>query len=90
MAFLGSFATTVTVTLDIAPGASGTVTSAPSGFNCSGNDTTCTADFDATTSVTLTAMPASGQTFPGWDSACAGTSTTCNKQPTRLQGPRWP
>ncbi len=65
----------VTVTVDIAPGASGTVTSSPSGFNCSGNDTTCTASFEANTTVTLTATPASGQVFLGWGGACSGTST---------------
>lgn len=70
-----SLAAPVTVTLDIAAGATGTVTSSPSGFNCSGSETTCTASFEASTSVTLTATPSSGNTFVGWGGACTGTST---------------
>jgi RHS repeat-associated protein len=53
------------------------VTSSPTGFNCTGQDTTCTAAFDASATVTLTATPDTGQVFLGWGGACAGTDTTC-------------
>jgi lysophospholipase L1-like esterase len=50
----------------------GTVTSIPAGINCG---TTCTADYTAGISVTLTATPMSGSTFAGWSGACTGTAT---------------
>jgi hypothetical protein len=46
----------------------GTVTSAPAGIDCG---KACTATF--TGPVTLTATPATGSTFSGWDGACSGT-----------------
>lgn len=67
--------TPVAVLVDILAGASGTVTSAPSGFNCTGQDVSCTAQFEANATVTMTATPASGQTFLGWGGACSGTAT---------------
>jgi hypothetical protein len=48
---------------------SGTVTSSVGGINCG---TTCSADFDAGTSVTLTAVAGSNSTFVGWSGACSG------------------
>jgi hypothetical protein len=51
----------------------GTVTSNPSGINCG---STCNADYDSNTSVTLSAVPNSGYTFSGWSGgACSGTGT---------------
>jgi len=51
----------------------GTVTSNPSGINCG---STCSANYDSGTSVTLTASPASGYTFTGWSGGeCSGTGT---------------
>jgi len=50
---------------------SGTVTSSPSGINCG---STCSASYADGTNVTLTATPASGSTFAGWD-VCTGTGT---------------
>jgi hypothetical protein len=50
----------------------GTVTSAPAGINCG---SACSATF--TSSVTLTAAPASGSQFVGWSGACTGTALTC-------------
>jgi hypothetical protein len=62
---------------------SGTVSSSPAGIACGA---TCTATFGAV-SVTLTAAPAAGSTFAGWDSDvtpdpattadCSGTALTC-------------
>jgi RHS repeat-associated protein len=63
------------VTLDLTGSGAGTVTSSPAGFNCTGSATTCTATFATNTTVTLTATPASGQTFSGWSGACAGTGS---------------
>ena len=48
---------------------SGTVTSAPAGINCG---PICTSSFNAGTSVTLTATPASSGSFSGWSGACSG------------------
>jgi serine protease len=48
---------------------SGTVTSVPAGIHCGA---VCTASFPAGTSVTLTAKPAAGTTFTGWNGACVG------------------
>jgi hypothetical protein len=74
-------AKTVTATFSFAPGAvfplsvsrtgagNGSVASTPAGIDCGG---TCTANFDAGTSVTLNATPAAGSAFAQWSGACAG------------------
>lgn len=63
------------VTRESTLGASkGTVTSNPAGIDC-GN--TCTAEFAAGTSVTLTATPDDGSIFAGWSGDCSGSTTTC-------------
>jgi hypothetical protein len=55
----------------------GSVTSSPSGINCSimagSTSGTCSASFTDGTSATLTATAASGQSFSGWSGACSGT-----------------
>jgi secreted trypsin-like serine protease len=62
-----------TLTVVKSGGGSGTVTSNPAGINC-GSD--CSASFTNGTSVTLTATPASGSTFAGWEGeGCSGTGT---------------
>jgi hypothetical protein len=48
---------------------SGTVTSSPSGINCS---STCSVSFTGGAQVSLTATPASGWSFTGWGGACGG------------------
>ena len=48
----------------------GIVTSSAGGITCG---TSCAADFDAGTSLTLTAVAAAGSTFTGWSGACSGT-----------------
>ena len=70
---------TMTVTKD--GSGTGSVTSTPSGINCG---STCTATFPASTTVTLTASPATGSTFIGWSGACTGTAS-CNLD---MQSPR--
>jgi hypothetical protein len=59
----------------------GTVTSAPAGINC-GNS--CSASYNSGTSVILTAVPATGSTFAGWNgtgctsgTVAMNTNTTC-------------
>jgi uncharacterized repeat protein (TIGR02543 family) len=55
----------------------GSVTSNPSGINCTINGGSgggaCSAPYTSGTPVTLTAAPAGGHTFAGWSGACTGT-----------------
>jgi len=52
---------------------SGTVTSAPVGITCG---TSCSANYNSGTAVTLTATPATGSTFSGWSGGgCSGTGS---------------
>jgi alpha-tubulin suppressor-like RCC1 family protein len=53
---------------------SGTVTSSPPGIDCG---TTCSAPYDGGTVVTLTATPATGSTFTGWNGCDTVSGTTC-------------
>jgi phospholipase C len=74
----------VTATFNTAPiltvsvvdngGATGTVSSNPSGISC---QPTCSASFPVNTQVTLTETPGAGTTFGGWGGACSGNSSTC-------------
>jgi hypothetical protein len=50
-------------------GGSGTVNSSPAGISC---DTTCDAQFNPGTTVTLTAKPDPRSRFLGWAGACSG------------------
>ena len=65
------------------PGASGTVTSAPEGIDCTvpanaaGNDNSCSATYRRGTQVTLTASAGRDSAFLGWGGACKGTAPTC-------------
>ena len=49
---------------------SGTVSSSPAGISCGAD---CSEPYPSGTSVTLTAVAASGSTFAGWSGACTGT-----------------
>jgi YVTN family beta-propeller protein len=69
-----TFTTNPSVLLSVAVGGSGSgaVTSNPSGINCPG---ACSAGYAQGSQVVLTAAPASGSTFAGWNGAgCSGTS----------------
>ena len=59
-----------TLTVSKTEAGAGIVTSSSGGITCG---TSCAADFDAGTSLTLTAIAASGSTFAGWSGACTGT-----------------
>jgi aryl-phospho-beta-D-glucosidase BglC (GH1 family) len=71
-ATFNSTATTFSLAVTKTGTGSGTVTSSPSGISCG---STCTANYASGTSVTLTAVAASGSAFAGWSGACTGTST---------------
>jgi alpha-tubulin suppressor-like RCC1 family protein len=60
------------VSVTLAGGGTGTVSSSPAGIVCG---TSCTYMFDKGSTVTLSADPASGSLFGGWSGACAGTGT---------------
>jgi Fe-S cluster biogenesis protein NfuA len=61
-----------TLTVNKAGTGTGSVTSSPGGIDCG---STCSADFDHGTVVTLTATPALGSTFTGWSGACTGSGS---------------
>jgi sugar lactone lactonase YvrE len=78
-----SYFSTPVLTVSVAGSGSGTVTSNLPGISC---PRTCSASFPGGTAVTLTAIPASGSTFAGWD-ACTGTGrckVTINASTTTL------
>ena len=63
--------TTYSLTVQKTGTGTGTISSSPAGVTC-GN--TCTASFDANTSITLSATPASDSDFGGWSGGgCSGT-----------------
>jgi phospholipase C len=67
------------LTVALAGGGTGTVTSSPKGINC---PATCSAGFPQGTQVTLSETAGSNDIFTGWTGACTGTagcSVTLNK-----------
>jgi hypothetical protein len=66
---------TLSVSVEAAAGAGGRVTSSPAGIDCPGD---CSESYQAETWVTLTATPAEGSAFDGWnDNWCRGLNPTC-------------
>jgi hypothetical protein len=66
------------------------VTSTPAGIDCRSESSgyvlgvgTCSADFPAGATVTLTATPLYGGTLDGWVEACAGQGQTCQLEMTK-------
>ncbi|MBY0454423.1 MAG: pre-peptidase C-terminal domain-containing protein [Burkholderiaceae bacterium] len=64
------------LTLAKAGAGSGTVQSIPSSINCDAACGGASVSFPTTSSVVLSALPATGSSFAGWSGACTGT-TTC-------------
>lgn len=60
------------LTVGIPTAGSGTVTSSPAGINC---PTTCSANFQQNTQITLTQTAATGYSFSGWSGGCTGSSS---------------
>jgi photosystem II stability/assembly factor-like uncharacterized protein len=72
-AVTATFNVTVTkfaLTVSEAGTGTGTVSSSPTGISC---PSTCSANFNSGTVVTLTAAAGTGSTFAGWSGACTGT-----------------
>jgi uncharacterized repeat protein (TIGR02543 family) len=61
------------ITLIITKTDDGEITSTDNTINCG---ETCQADYEVDSTVTLTATPATGSTFTGWNGDCTGTSPT--------------
>jgi len=62
------------LTVSLAGTGLGTVSSNPSGINCS---PTCSGGFKSGTEVTLTETPGNNSAFVGWSGACSGDDSTC-------------
>jgi hypothetical protein len=75
----GSFTGPPTINIGMGGTGSGSVTSVPAGIDCP--STACSFAFPSGTTVSLTATPASGSGFDGWNGPCSGTGT-CSFKPT--------
>ena len=64
-----------TLSVSRAGSGDGTVTSTPTGITCGGD---CTEGYVYATVVSLTATPAAGSVFAGWDSVCSGAPNPCS------------
>lgn len=64
----------VSYLLTVTKNGQGTITSFPAGIDCGA---TCSGNFSAGTSVTLTATPQTGYTFESWAGDCISTALTC-------------
>lgn len=60
--------------LDVSMVGQGTITSSDGTINCGAD---CSETYATATTLTLTAMPASGYAFTGWSGDCAGNTPTC-------------
>ena len=70
---ISSTTTKFVLSIAVASG-SGSVTSAPAGISCGKS---CSASFDAGSSVVLTANAAAGYAFSGWGGACSSSLPSC-------------
>lgn len=61
-----------TLTVELSGSGSGTITSAPSGIQCGGGGTACSATFPVGQVVTLTAASEATSRFAAWGSDCEG------------------
>jgi hypothetical protein len=64
-------------TLAVTVNGNGNVSGGTGAINCGTGATVCASAFLLSSTVTLTATPATGSTFLGWTGACGGTATTC-------------
>jgi phospholipase C len=71
---IAKFSASPVLTVSLSGTGQGNVTSSPTGISCG---TTCSADFDPGTQVTLTATAAANSSFVGWGGACSGSAPTC-------------
>ena len=71
---ISTLAPEYTLAVFVPNGSRGTVTSNPSGIDCG---SLCLADYGSFTRVTLTATPATGYRFSGWNGSCSGTEPGC-------------
>ena len=71
---IGRLTLSLPLTITTTGSGSGSVSSSPAGIDCG---STCTANFDGGTSVTLTAQPGAGSVFAQWGGACSGSSSAC-------------
>ena len=65
----------VTLTVTVAGGGTGTITSSPAGIDIATGETTGSADFAEGTEVTLPAVADEGSIFTSWSGACTGADT---------------
>jgi len=69
-----TFSASPVLAVTLAGTGKGSVSSSPTGIDCG---STCSAEFNPGTEVTLTASAATNSSFVGWTGACTGGSTTC-------------
>ena len=67
-----TFSALPTLMVTLSGSGSGTVTSNDSAINCG---QTCSASYNGSPQITLTATPSAGSSFGGWSGACSGAAT---------------